>query len=129
MNRPESPAEVSLEAEIVDSPARSLFRFVAALAVGLLGLLVIVGTRVRMIRMIEEFEVQFSAATSFALSWVLPACLFLTLGITVAVELLVRQRTIQNAWNSIALGVALACIAVYVAGVALPLLELIKALS
>jgi hypothetical protein len=85
--------------------------------------------RTRHVRCPVDFDVPMSPVTALALSIVLPAALVLLVIATVAVELVAKGAAIRNAWNAIAIGLALTCLATYIVGVSLPLLQLIEGLS
>lgn len=76
-----------------------------------------------------DFDVPFSPLTAFTLSVVLPAALVLLVIATVSVEFIAKRAATRNAWNAIAIGLAFTCLATYIVGVSLPLLQLIEGLS
>jgi hypothetical protein len=112
-----------------ESSQRSFLRFAVACGIGLFVLFVIGGSRGQFGRLLVEFELPISPMTSWALGLVLPIVLALVVSATVAIELVAKRATTRNAWNATAICLALACLAAYIIGVALPLIQLIQGLS
>ncbi len=114
-----------------DHAARVPSKTLTIVAVGLTCLITgfVAGTRGRFAAMIADFDLKFPTLTTAVLSPVLPILLGALLALAVSRALLARTDASSNTWNAVIVCLALSCLAVYVAGVFLPLMQLMSALS
>jgi hypothetical protein len=89
----------------------------------------VVATRARFCELIADFELPLSLVTSLALGPALPILLAAIVVVTVANEFIPHSSFISNAWNGSVVCLALACLALYLAGVFAPLMTLVRGLS
>jgi hypothetical protein len=105
-----------------------------ALAVVSIGLCVlaegaILVSRLRFSRLIDEFEMNVSVITRFAIGPVLPALLAIVILVAIGKEFVPGTRPALDACNLVILLVGAVCLAIYVVGVFAPLMSLIDSLS
>jgi hypothetical protein len=110
-------------------PARSLVLAIAAIGLAIFGAAVIFATGPRFRELLAEFELPLSILTLFVLGPVLPSLLALIATATLAKEFIPGLAPIANVWNGIVLCVAIGCLALYVAGLLIPLMSLLNALA
>lgn len=114
---------------VKEAPGRSLLLLIVAFGLGLVVVAFIGASRARFRHLIEEFEIAPPLLTSFALGAALPVLLGLLLVATAAKECVPGQARMKNLWHAIVIGVTLAFLAVYIAGVFSPVMMLIESLS
>ena len=104
------------------------------LAVGAIGTclavaLFMLATRGRFQGMFDDFELDLPVVSQLVLTWSLSAFLGSVTVLAIIKELLPVNRLVRDAGNTIVLLIALSCLAVYVLGIALPMMALIQGLS
>ena len=122
---PETPSAT----EKINQSPRSFLRLAVASGIGLFSFSIIAGSRGRFETLLDEFELPWPTITTLALNIVLPVALIALVITTITIELVVKGPATKNTWNAVAIGLALACLATYIIGVSLPLMQLIHDLS
>lgn len=112
-------------------PAPRRSALLATLAIGSCAFveLCVLATRGRFERMFTEFELELPSLTVYALGWALPTLLAIVLTAAIAKELVPAFHRVADAVNMVALLMAIGCLLFYLAGMFVPLLKLIQALS
>lgn len=114
---------------VVRLVAKALAGRIMVPAFGLMALVAILATRQRFNHLFDDFALQRSRLTSLATGPFLPGVLGWFVGAAIVVDWLVPGTARQGRWNTVAFFGVVACLAVYVVGVFLPINELIRNLS
>ncbi|MEQ8786632.1 MAG: hypothetical protein RIC55_10050 [Pirellulaceae bacterium] len=117
-------------ADVVENVANRSFLLAAvAIALAVCVTAGIAATRGRFEQLIVEFEMDVPTVTAVALSPLFPVALAVLVALTIVKELIPGIDPIANHWNRGVTCLALVALAIYVIGVASPLMSLIQALS
>lgn len=115
--------------EKMNHSTRSFLRFALACGIGLFSLSIIAGSRGRFETLLNKFEIPWPTITTLALNIALPVAVIALVITTIIIELVAKGPTTKNTWNAVAIGLSLICLAAYIIGVSVPLMQLIQALS
>jgi hypothetical protein len=115
------------EAEVRSLPSIALA--VCAIGLCVFAAMAIVASRGKFSRMIDEFAIDVSVVTEFALGPLLPAMLVVISLATIAKEFVPAFRAGRDAGNFVVLLLGAIALAIYVVGIFSPLLTLIAGLS
>lgn len=123
-------------ATVKDDPAtkpmahsRSLLLAVIAIGLCVTVELFVLSTRSNFGNIATDFEIELPVISTVALSWVLPTFLAAVILIAVIKEFIPALRQVADGCNGIILLIGLAGLAIYVAGVFMPLFSIITGLS
>lgn len=108
---------------------RSPLLAVAAVGFVIFAAALIAVTRPRFQEWIQGFEIPLSVITSIALAPGFPILLGLVAMMTLAKECIRPLSEIANGWNVIVIGLAIACLTLYLVGLCLPLFTILRGLS
>jgi len=127
MSRTEEPSKAGLEGQ----SSSGAFGMLSVLSIGLCTIVEVVtlASRHWLSRMMNDFAVEMSVVTRFSTGPLFPTLLAIVILTGICMQFLLSRQSARDKWNLMILMFGVASLAVYMIGVLVPLMSLVKSLS